>query len=147
MSANSLFRDLPGERTPIMTESRTTPVATPSSVRVREWAVFVPDKCSLTRVDVLVGTAAVVGASRQLKLKVSHVPSGTASRTWTHKGHCVVTLTSGASYAAKTLLPSAAITLPAGSMVGFSAASYTQAYGTALGVKLAVYFTPGHVQA
>ncbi len=146
MSANSLFRDLIGERDPIHSQSRTT-TSTSSGQYFREWTVFVPDKCSLTRLDVLVGTAAVVGASRQAKLKIAHVPSGTASRTFTAKGYCVVTLTASASYAKKTLFPSSAITLPAGSMVSASIASYPLGLGTPLGVKLAWYFTKGHVQA
>ncbi len=142
----SLFRSLGGERDPIHTQSRTT-YGTVTATPGKEWCVSVSDKCSLTRVDLLVGTAAIVGATRQVKLKVMHVPSGTGGKVFTHKGYCVATFTAGASYARKSLFPSATITLPAGSIVGFSPASYTTALGTALGIKLAVFFTKGHVQA
>ena len=146
MSENSLFRDLIGERDPIHTQSRTS-YGTVSGTPGKEWCVMVPDKCSLTRVDILAGTAAVVGATRQVSLKVMVVPSGTASKTFTHKGYCVATFTTGASYARKALFPSSVITLAKGCIVGFSAQSYTTSFGTALGVKLAVFFTKGHVQA
>ena len=146
MSANSVFRDLGGERDPILTQSRTS-YGTVSGTPGKEWQVMVADKCSLTRVDVLVGTAAVVGATRRATLKVLHVPSGTGGRVFTHKGYCVATLTASASYARKDFYPLSAITLPAGSIVAFSISSYTAALGTALGVKLAVFFTNGHVQA
>lgn len=146
MSANSIFRDLTGERDPVHTESRTT-TSTSSAVNVREWQVMVPDKCSLTRLDVLAGTAAVVGASRQAKLRINYIASGTNSRIFTSKGYCVVTLTASASYHRKALFPSSTITLPAGALVCASIASYPLGLGTPLGVKLAYFFTKGHVQA
>ena len=146
MSENSLFRDLQGERDPIHTQSRTS-YGTVSGTPGKEWCVMVPDNCSLTRVDVLAGTAAVVGAARQIKLKVMNVPSGTASKTFTHKGYCVATTSAGASYARMQLNPSSTITLPKGCIVGFAPQSYTTSLGTALGVKLAVFFTKGYMQA
>jgi len=142
MSTNSNFRDLQGERDPVISESRTTLGV--SGMNCREWQVMVPDKCSLTRLDVLVGTAGVPGATQQAKLKISHVPSGTASRTFTHKGYCVATITASVTYGRKAFFPSATITLPAGSIVGVS---QLVAIGTPVGVKLAYYFTKGHVQA
>lgn len=142
MSANSNFRDLTGERDPVISEARTTLGV--SGLNVREWTVFVPDKCSLTRLTVLVGTAAAPGATQQAKLKILHIPSGTLSRTFTHKGYCVATVTASVTFGQKSFFPSATITLPAGSMV---CAAQLVGMGTPLGAKVAYYFTKGHVQA
>lgn len=142
MSANSTFRDLVGERDPVISESRTT--LSISGVNVREWVVMVPDKCSLTRLDALVGTAGSPGATQQASLKVSYIPSGTASRTFTHKGYCVATVTASVTFGRKAFFPSAAITLPAGAVVGVT---QKVGMGTPVGVKLAYFFTKGHVQA
>lgn len=139
---DSFFRNIIGERDPIMTESRTTPPATPSSGIVREWRIMAPEDCSLTRLDVMVGTTALVGTARQASIRVSYVPSATRPLTWTKKGLMVCTLAATA-YSRRMFLPSATITLPAGAMVGFAVSTYTKALGTAVGVKFAVYLTSG----
>jgi hypothetical protein len=147
MSANSLFRDFGGERDPVYTQRLTTPLyggAGASGTVVAPWKLAVPDKCSITRVDVLWGTAGS-GASgaRQLKLKVFSIASGGSSHT--AKVLCVGTIGASQSRNFLKLLPASVITLPADSAVGFA-----QNGGTptgALGMYLGVYVTKGHVQA
>jgi hypothetical protein len=143
MSANSLFRDLPGERDPIYTEHRTT-LAVASATRVREWRVRVPDNCSFTRVDAQFGTAGLPGAARLFKLKLWALPSGGVNASFASKGYAQVTMsaTSTLHYNLHTL---STITLPAGSLLAFAVVTGNPT-GTA-GVKLGVYTTKGYVQA
>jgi hypothetical protein len=143
MSANSLFRDLPGERTPIFTESRTTQ-AVASGTRPREWRVRVSDNCSLTRVDVLFGTAGKPDSARLYKLKAWALASGGVAASFAAKGYLQVTMsaTSVAHYNLHTL---STITVPAGALLAF--ALITGNPTSCAGVKLGVYLTPGFVQA
>jgi hypothetical protein len=143
MSDNSIFRDLTGERDPVWTEFRTT-AAVASGTRPREFRVRVPDKCSLTRVDVQFGTAGLPAAARLYKVKVWALASGGVAASFASKGYAQVTMaaTSTLHYNLHTL---AAITLPAGSLVALALITGNPT-GVA-GTKYGLYFTKGHIQA
>lgn len=148
MSANSFFRDLHGERDPVVTQSRSSLPAVggagASATRVIEWRVFCPDNASITRVDVMWGTAGS-GASgaRALKLKMWSMKATGSSHV--AKGIAKATIANGETRNFLSLTPSATATFPGGSFVGFAVHGGFPT-GSA-GVKLGVYFTKGHVQA
>jgi hypothetical protein len=146
MSANSFFRDLHGERDPVVTESRTDVIVGAvgaSGTRFREWRIACPDNCSVTRIDVMWGTAGSAGGTRSLKVKMwSMSVTGTSHIA---KGVAKATITSGESRNLLSLIPSAPATFPAGRIIGFANAGGFPTGG--VGVKLGVYITKGHVQA
>lgn len=148
MSANSLFRDLVGERDPVVTARLTTPLyanaGLASGTLVAPWRLPVPDKCSITRIDVMFATGGSnASGARQIKLKAIAMASGGSSHT--AKSVFQGTVGSGQTRLFLTLLPASTCTLPAGNGVGF--AQHGGVPTGALGMQLCVYFTKGYVQA
>jgi hypothetical protein len=141
MSANSLRRDLIGEGEPIQTAARGS-LAVASATRVNEWRLKVPDNASLTRVDVLYGTAPA--SSRLFKIKVWSLASGNPSSKFVAKGYCQATMV-GTSVLSFPLQVLSTVTLPAGSVLAFAMVTGNPT-GTA-GVRLAVFLTKGFAQA
>jgi len=147
MSANSTFRDLGGERDPIETRRLTTPLygaAAASGTVVAGWKLVTPDKCSITRIDVMWGTAGsnATGA-RQVKIKAHSMASG--GSTLIAKSLFVGTMPDNSDRNFLRLLPVSAVTLPGyPNGIGFAEAGGTPT--GSLGMTLSVYFTKGHVQ-
>jgi hypothetical protein len=141
MSANSLRRDHIGEGEPIFTAARGA-LAMASATRVNEWRLKVPDNSSLTRVDVMYGTAP--SSSRLFKMKVWSLASGNVASQFVAKGYCQATMagTSVLSFPLKVL---STVTLPAGSVLAFSMVTGNPT--STAGVRLAVYLTKGFAQA
>ena len=147
MSANSLFRDLTGERDPIWSDRRGTPlVGSGSDTLVPEWRVFVQDKCSLTHMVVASATAgADSGASTRLtKIRIWACPSGGVLSGFISKGYMQVTNLTAATLQTLRLHNVGVMTFSAGSVVCGAVVTGTVAR---LGVKFGYCFTKGHVAA